>query len=89
MASLLSRCMPPTTGEAFCSALQRDASIYEKQNNKLPCRLDGVKDLEEQGMGVAQLDVTDIASINAAIELIITAEGRIDLLVCNAGICWL
>ena len=40
-------------------------------------------------MGVAQLDVTDIDSINAAIELIITAEGRIDLLVCNAGICWL
>ena len=90
MASLLSKFMPPTTGEeAFNFALPNHASIFKKQSNKSPCRLEGVKDLEEQGMGVAQLDVTDIASIHAAVELIVTTEGRIDLLVCNAGICWL
>lgn len=48
-------------------------------------RLEAVAELEAVGMGVAKLDVTSVESINAAVDLVLSTDGRIDMLVCNAG----
>lgn len=37
------------------------------------------------GIYTLQLDVTSSESVNAAVEQIMTDQGRIDILVCNAG----
>ncbi len=38
------------------------------------------------GMQTLKLDVTDVDNIAAAVEHIEKAEGRVDVLVCNAGV---
>ena len=48
--------------------------------------IDLLKGLEEDGLEVLQLDVTDAESIKAAVESVLSKAGRIDLLVCNAGL---
>ena len=48
-----------------------------------------LKELKQEGIEVARLDVTDPKSIKAAVDTVISTAGRIDLLVCNAGICTL
>lgn len=49
------------------------------------CRLQAVEDLGHKGLQTAQLDVSDVQSVNATIASILKVEGHIDLLVCNAG----
>ena len=45
-----------------------------------------VADLKLEGIEVVQLDVTDPESVAAVVDRIVLIAGRIDLLVCNAGI---
>ena len=53
------------------------------------CRLEMLKELKQEGIEIARLDVTDPSSIKAAVDTVISTAGRIDLLVCNAGVCTL
>ena len=48
-------------------------------------RLDRLKKLEEQGINIIALDVTNEESMVKCVETIIAKEGRIDVLVNNAG----
>lgn len=52
----------------------------------LQCRVEALAELEVEGLSTAELNVTDEGSIKAAVEKIHSAEGRIDMLICNAGI---
>ncbi len=48
-------------------------------------RVERMKDLEETGMKTLYLDLTEDASIEAAVNAVLEEEGRIDVLVNNAG----
>jgi len=48
-------------------------------------RLEKMKDLETKGAIIRKLDVTDDTSINTVVEEILQKEGKIDVLVNNAG----
>ena len=48
-------------------------------------RTDKMKDLEEKGMKIISLDLTDDSSIKNAVDTVIKNEGRIDVLINNAG----
>ena len=48
-------------------------------------RVDKMKDIEKLGVKLLDMDVTDDASMVKGVETIITAEGRIDVLINNAG----
>src|SRR5690242_10545104 len=48
-------------------------------------RVDAIADLAARGCRTLALDVTDEASMRAAVEATIGAHGRIDVLVNNAG----
>ena len=48
-------------------------------------RVDKLKDLEKHGVETIQLDVTDEASMAACVNTIVSKEGRVDVLVNNAG----
>jgi short-subunit dehydrogenase len=48
-------------------------------------RLERMKHLEEKGIRTFKMDISDDTSMVQAIELIIKEEGRIDVLVNNAG----
>lgn len=48
-------------------------------------RTDRMRDLEEKGMGVIELDLTNDESIVNAVNTIVEKEGRIDILINNAG----
>lgn len=48
-------------------------------------RTDEMNDLKAKGMGVVSLDLTDDASIVTAVNTILEKEGRIDILINNAG----
>ena len=47
--------------------------------------LDKLQPLAQQGCRILALDVTNEASMQRAVEIILAAEGRIDVLVNNAG----
>jgi NAD(P)-dependent dehydrogenase (short-subunit alcohol dehydrogenase family) len=49
------------------------------------CRVEGLQELGEVGIHIMQLDVTSSESVNKAVQKVLTDNGRIDLLVCNAG----
>lgn len=48
-------------------------------------RLDRMKDLEAAGMHIISLDLTDDASIQACVNKVLEQEGRVDILINNAG----
>jgi NAD(P)-dependent dehydrogenase (short-subunit alcohol dehydrogenase family) len=48
-------------------------------------RVDKMSDIQSEGAQVLSLDVTDDASMEAAVQHLLTAEGRLDALVNNAG----
>ena len=48
-------------------------------------RLENLRDLETLGAGVMRLDVTDEASLKSALDTVMNAEGRLDVLINNAG----
>ena len=48
-------------------------------------RVEKMKGLEAQGAVILRLDVTDDASLKAAVETVLKAEGRLDVLINNAG----
>ncbi|MBN8234034.1 oxidoreductase [Halobacillus kuroshimensis] len=48
-------------------------------------RVENMKDLEEKGVNILQMDVTDEASIEGGIQQMIEEQGRIDVLFNNAG----
>lgn len=48
-------------------------------------RLDAISDLQKSGCRVLDLDVTDEASMSAAVHTVLAEQGRIDALVNNAG----
>ncbi len=48
-------------------------------------RLEEMNDLKAKGIKVLSMDITDDASIQAAVNEILTNEGRIDVLINNAG----
>lgn len=49
-------------------------------------RVEGLQELGEVGIHIMQLDVTSSESVNKAVQKVLTDNGRIDLLVCNAGL---
>lgn len=78
-----------SSGVGFESAIllaQNGFKVYASMRNT--SKADSLKEIikkENLDIEVLQLDVTDIKSIKAAINLIIEKDGKIDLLVNNAG----
>ncbi|GAM20476.1 hypothetical protein SAMD00019534_036510 [Acytostelium subglobosum LB1] len=70
-------------GKELARALnaQSDIRVYATAR-----RLQSIRDLENEGMVILELDVTDAKSIKNCISTIKSNEGRIDILVNNAGI---
>lgn len=71
------------------SGIGYDAAIELKKNGLIVYgaarRADKLKALESKGVKTIQLDVTDEASMVSCVETIANKEGRIDVLVNNAG----
>src|SRR5690606_25319747 len=53
--------------------------------NSVARRIDKMQDLVSLGIKVTFMDVTDSDSINAVVDFVLNAEGRIDILINNAG----
>ncbi|WP_240469920.1 oxidoreductase [Cyclobacterium sp. SYSU L10401] len=64
------------------------AEILRQQGYKV-CgaarRVERMQDLKDKGMGVVALDLTEDASIVEAVDTLLEKEGRIDILINNAG----
>lgn len=71
------------------SGIGRDTAIRLKESGYIVYgasrRVERMKDLEDEGVKVLKLDVTEDKSVRECIETIISNEGRIDVLVNNAG----
>lgn len=65
------------TAKAF---LQKGFTVYGAAR-----RLEKMQDLEELGVQILKMDVTDEVSITSGVQSILEAEGSIDILVNNAG----
>lgn len=64
------------------------AEVLAKQGHKVygaARRIEKIKELESQGIIPIKMDITDADSIKDAVKTIIEAEGRIDVLINNAG----
>jgi short-subunit dehydrogenase len=68
-------------GKDFAIELLKDGNIVYGAAR----RVDKMDDIKQLGVKVLNLDVTDEASMGKAIDTIIKAEGRIDVLINNAG----
>ncbi len=62
----------------------RGATVFAGARD--PASLEGVEEASDGRIRPLQLDVTDEASIEAAVAAVIAAEGRLDILVNNAGV---
>lgn len=74
-------------GAAICIALAADgATVYAA--DVLPCDETVLRITEAGGIAHGRaLDVTDRPACAALADAVVASEGRIDILVCNAGIC--
>lgn len=64
------------------------ANVLHEQGYKVygaARRIDKMKDLEQKGMSIISLDLTKDETIVSAVNMIIEKEGRIDILINNAG----
>jgi short-subunit dehydrogenase len=68
-------------GKEFARDLHKDGHIVYGAAR----RVDKMDDLKKQGVNILPLDVTDDAAMVKSIETIIKKEGRIDVLINNAG----
>ena len=68
-------------GKSTAIQLQRDGYIVFGASR----RLEKMKDLEEKGIHILSLDITNSSSVENCINTIIQKEGRLDVLVNNAG----
>src|SRR6201996_5306562 len=68
-------------GKEFAKELLKDGNIVYGAAR----RIDKMDDIKQLGVKVLEMDVTDEASMTKGIETIIKAEGRIDVLINNAG----
>lgn len=77
-------------GKALARSFHDQASFRGK-----PCRfrvfasdvnLDSIDDLKLEGIDTLKLDVTNADSVEGAVEHVEHVAGRIDILVCNAGL---
>lgn len=49
-------------------------------------KLENIDDLKLEGIDTLRLDVTSIQSVQQGVEHVVQISGRIDILVCNAGL---
>jgi short-subunit dehydrogenase len=68
-------------GKEFARHLQQDGNIVYSAAR----RLNKMDDIKKIGVKVLEMDVTDEASMVKGVDAIIKAEGRIDVLINNAG----
>ena len=68
-------------GKAFAEQLLKDGHIVYGAAR----RIEKMDDLRQQGVKVLAMDVTDETSMAAGVKSIISGEGRIDVLINNAG----
>ncbi|MEL6554849.1 MAG: SDR family oxidoreductase [Cyanobacteria bacterium J06621_11] len=68
-------------GNALCWAFQREGYRVVATAR----RLETIQDLKVAGMSVFRLDVTDEKRVSQVVQSVVAAEGRIDVLVNNAG----
>jgi len=68
-------------GKDFAQALKKDGHIVYGAAR----RVEKMKDLEQSGVKILAMDVTDDSSITTGIKTILEAEGRLDVLINNAG----
>src|ERR1700749_2846889 len=68
-------------GKAFAAELFKDGhTVYGAAR-----RIEKMDDLQKQGVKILAMDVTDESSMTTGIQTIIKNEGRIDVLINNAG----
>src|SRR5690606_38685810 len=71
------------------SGMGKETAIYLNENGyqvyAAARRIDKMKDLEQLGIKTAFMDITDDHSINSVVDAILKKEGRLDVLINNAG----
>src|SRR5690606_13891319 len=71
------------------SGTGKETAIYLNKNGyqvyAAARRIDKMKDMEQLGIKTAFLDITDDHSINSIVNAILKMEGRLDVLISNAG----